>query len=319
MTNRMTEVLIMNTQQLESFIQVAEHLNFARAAESLNITQSAVSRQIRSLEEELGTKLLHRSTRSVALTPAGISFLSDAKEVLIKLQLSAQKLKSHSDTNIQILSIGCTNEAYLPLSTDLLRSCQIRFPELHPFFRMIPSRAVLNLFIHDEIDILFGFREELPMQEGFHYRELTQIPVCFVLHSEHPLAQKEVLTEEDVLKERIVICNSFDLPAHVASIQTQLSHKFSPDATNYCENIQTMLTLIQAGYGIGVLPEVPSGSTELTYIPLEQTLSLSYGFFYKNKSNHPGTENFLSLTNATTTAPHRGHTSSDQDQISGYR
>ena len=64
----------MNTQQLESFIQVAENLNFARAAEVLNITQSAVSRQIHSLEEELGTKLFIRSTRTVALTPAGMSF-----------------------------------------------------------------------------------------------------------------------------------------------------------------------------------------------------------------------------------------------------
>ena len=53
----------MNTQQLETFIEVAEHLNFARAAEHLNITTSAVSRQIRSLEEELDTKLLRRSTK----------------------------------------------------------------------------------------------------------------------------------------------------------------------------------------------------------------------------------------------------------------
>lgn len=58
----------MNTDQLKSFIQVAENLNFARAAEILNITQSAVSRQIHSLEEELGTRLLHRTTRTVSLT-----------------------------------------------------------------------------------------------------------------------------------------------------------------------------------------------------------------------------------------------------------
>ena len=64
----------MNTDQLKSFIQVAENLNFARAAEILKITQSAVSRQIHSLEDELGTKLLHRTTRTVTLTPAGISF-----------------------------------------------------------------------------------------------------------------------------------------------------------------------------------------------------------------------------------------------------
>ena len=62
----------MNTDQLNSFIQVAENLNFARAAEILKITQSAVSRQIHALEDELETKLLHRTTRTVTLTPAGI-------------------------------------------------------------------------------------------------------------------------------------------------------------------------------------------------------------------------------------------------------
>lgn len=82
----------MNTQQLESFIQVAENLNFARAAEALNITQSAVSRQINSLEAELETKLFNRSTRTVSLTPAGISFLEDAKEVLTKLQIASLKI-----------------------------------------------------------------------------------------------------------------------------------------------------------------------------------------------------------------------------------
>ncbi len=78
----------MNLQQLESFIQVAENLSFARAAEVLNMTQSTVSRQISSLENELGARLFHRSTRTVSLTPAGISFLDDAKDVVKRLQVA---------------------------------------------------------------------------------------------------------------------------------------------------------------------------------------------------------------------------------------
>jgi DNA-binding transcriptional LysR family regulator len=287
----------MNTQQLESFVQVAENLNFARAAEALNITQSAVSRQIRSLEEELGTKLLHRSTRTVALTPAGISFLNDAKDVLAKLQLSAQKLKSHTNANIEILSIGCINESYVPFIEPLLRELREEFPEVHPFFRIIPSRAVLNLFIHNEIDLLFGFREDIPSQESFQYCELEQIPVCFAMQPEHPMAQKQNLTEQDLLSESIVICNSYELPASVSTIQAELSHKFSPEYTNYCENLQTMLSLIRTGYGIGILPKIPSAADDIQYIPLSQELTLSYGCFYKNASGNPVVGKFLSLMN----------------------
>jgi DNA-binding transcriptional LysR family regulator len=274
---------------------VAENLNFARAAEALNITQSAVSRQIRSLEEELGTKLLHRSTRTVALTPAGISFLSDAKEVLLKLQVSAQKLKSHSIANIQVLTIGCINEAYLPLQVDLLQKLRKQFPDIHPFFRIVPFRAILNLFLHDELDILFGFQGDIPMQEGFHYRELTQIPVCFAMHPEHPFTQKESLSEQEVLTDHMVICNSYEIPSQVADIQSQLSQRFSPDATNYCENLQTMLTLIQAGYGIGILPKIPSCNDGITYLPLAPKLSLSYGVYYRETSGNSAADQFLSL------------------------
>jgi DNA-binding transcriptional LysR family regulator len=285
----------MNTQQLESFVQVAENLNFARAAEALNITQSAVSRQIRSLEEELGTRLLHRSTRTVALTPAGISFLTDAKEVLARLQLSAQKLRSHSNANIQVLSIGCSNESCLSLLTPLLQKCRTQFPEIHPFFRIVPFRAILNLFLHDEIDILFGFRDDIPMQDGLAYCELMQLPVCLAMPDGHPFARKDMIGEQEVLADHLVICHSYELPAQAAGLQTQLSSKFPPERLNYCENLQTMLTLIQAGYGLGILPQIPSAAANIRYVPYTPAVSLSYGFFYRSSSCNPLTDSFLSL------------------------
>ena len=61
----------MNTFQLHCFLTVAEHLNFARAAQQLNVTQPAVTHQIRTLEAELNVKLFRRTTRTVNLTPAG--------------------------------------------------------------------------------------------------------------------------------------------------------------------------------------------------------------------------------------------------------
>ena len=72
----------MNTFQLNCFLAVCDSLNFARAAEKLGITQPAVTHQIHTLEDELDVKLFNRSTRSVQLTPAGILFLNDAREIL---------------------------------------------------------------------------------------------------------------------------------------------------------------------------------------------------------------------------------------------
>lgn len=285
----------MNTQQLESFVQVAENLNFARAAEVLNITQSAVSRQINSLEEELGSKLFNRSTRSVSLTPAGISFLDDAKDILKKLQIATVKIQNHTKSNVQIITIGCSNESNLIFLSKILRQCRLQIPELHPFVRVIPYRSILNLFIHGEIDLLFGFKDDIPMRDGVTYRELTRISVCCAVPSEHPYAQKDTITEKELLSENIIICNSYEIPSKVANIQSRLENRFMPDSIYYCENLQVMLSLVRAGYGFALLPDVSSVDPQITYIPLAETAPISYGIFYKNASKTPLIRNFISI------------------------
>ena len=68
---------MVNLSRLAAFVAVAEELNFGRAATRLHLSQPALSRQIRVLEEELGTQLLARNNRRVALTPAGVQALAD--------------------------------------------------------------------------------------------------------------------------------------------------------------------------------------------------------------------------------------------------
>lgn len=285
----------MNTQQLESFIQVAENLSFARAAEILNITQSAVSRQVHSLEEELGTTLLRRSTRMVSLTPAGTLFLNDAKEIMGKLQLASLKLQSQSKTNVQMLSIGCTNEVELSLLTKTLHTCREKLPGVHPVLRTIQSRAILNLFMHGDIDLLFGFKDDIPMREGMLYKELEEIRVCCAVPKKHPFAQKQEISEKELLSEDIVICDVHGVPSKLTIIQNSIMHKIPPESTYFCETPQIMLTLIRAGYGIGLFPELFLDDEDVVYIPLEGNITMSYGVFYKENSKNPIYKSFLDL------------------------
>lgn len=284
----------MNTQQLESFIQVAENLNFARAAEVLNVTQSAVSRQINSLETELGTKLFNRSTRNVSLTPAGISFLDDAKDVLTKLQMASLKVHNHEKSNVQIISIACSNEANLIHLSGPLSICRQQMPELHPFFRIIPHRSIVNLFIHGDIDVLFGFKDDIPIRNGIVYKELNKIRICCAVPSEHPFAQKKEVYERELYSENIIICNSYEIPSNVANIQNRLENQFLPESTYYCENLQVMLSFIRAGYGFAVLPEGTSIDPEITYVPLSGSSPISHGVFYKKAPKNPLVNKFIS-------------------------
>lgn len=287
----------MNTQQLESFVQVAENLSFARAAEVLNVTTSAVSRQISSLEDELNTKLLRRTTKNVSLTPSGIIFYNDAKEILAKLELSARKINHLTEKNMCPISIGYTDEADPDLMSQLLKRCKEQLPEIHPFLRITSLRLLLNMLIHDEIDVLFCFKDDIPMRESFIYAELAQIPICCVVPKGHYLSHKEEISNGELLSESIVICNSQKVPSQIAGIQNLIINKLPINRTYYSENVHAMQTLIKAGYGIGIFPEMASDNSELTYIPLAQEPSLSYGVFYKDNSKNSILKKFLSLLN----------------------
>ena len=289
----------MNTDQLKSFIQVAENLNFARAAEILKITQSAVSRQIHSLEDELGTKLLHRTTRTVTLTPAGISFLEDAKNVMGRLKVAEQKIQRHQSTNIQVLTIGCQNEANLDLLCKVLKSCKQQIPKLYPFLKVIPHRAILNLFYQDELDLLFGFQEDIPIKNDTVYKELFQIPLCCIVPASHPYAGRPELAKEELYLENIVVCNSYAIPARVAEMQNQISQHILPESTYMCENLQVLLTLVRAGYGCSVLPLMNFVNTDIRGIPLKDSEPLSYGIFFKKSLQSPLLKKFISLVTNT--------------------
>lgn len=285
----------MNTQQLESFIQVAENLNFARAAEILNITQSAVSRQIHSLEDELGAKLLHRSTRTVSLTPEGISFLETAKKVIRELQISAAKIQHNEEYSMQVISIGCRNEADLSFLSKILKVCRQQLPEIYPFIRVIPFKSILNLFYQDEIDLLFGFKDDIPIRDGIIYKELAKVPICCVLPSTHKFSQKEKIDLRELFNERVITCYSYAVPSKVTEMQNQIASHLLPNSVYICENLYVLLSLISAGYGCSILPEMDLAVNDIKYVPLNNTAPLSYGVFYKKSSLNPLHKKFISI------------------------
>lgn len=285
----------MNTQQLESFLAVAENLNFARAAESLNITQSAVSRQIHALESELDAQLFRRTSRSVTLTPAGISFYEDAKSFMRDLQVAASKIKSHSKSNMQLLTMGFSNNIHCAFSADLLKRCREHFPGLHPFLRIIPHRAILNLLFQGEIDIMFGFQDEVSFHEGISYIELCRTPICCAISSGHPYSDKDVIREEELYAERIILCNSYSLPSGAVDLQNRMKSHFLPESTYFCDNQDALLTLIKAGYGFGILPTVNINDPEIRAIPFAPESCASFGLFYNESTVTPVVKELLSV------------------------
>lgn len=285
----------MNTQQLESFLAVAENLSFARAAENLNITQSAVSRQIHALEEELDTVLFRRTSRSVNFTPAGLSFYEDAKKFMHDLEVATSKIKSHNSFSPQLLSIGLCSDTDCVCATELLRLCREQIPEIRPFLRIVPHRLIFNSFLQGNLDIMFGFRDSISASDGISYIQLYRSPVCCAVSAAHPLAQKTEIREADLYHERIILCGAYALPSQASDIQNRMKQHFLPEDTYFCDNISVLLTLVKAGYGFGVVPRFSVMDPALRLIPFVPVQTVSYGLFYNKNISNPATDKFLSV------------------------
>lgn len=288
--------LSLNTQQLESFIQVAENLNFARASEYLNITQSAVSRQIHALEEELQTKLFYRTTRTVSLTPEGLIFLEHAKQILGQLKMAAAKIQHHSNTRAQVLTIGCESETDLAILCGTLRACKNRIAAFHPLLKLIAHRSLLNLFYHGEIDLLLGFQDNLPTKNDMVFRELGKIPLCAVFPREHPSARRSAIDEQELYAQPFVLCSSYTIPAKALEIQNRVAQHTPPELVRVSEHPQAIFTLIRAGYGCSILPKAAFRDSSLAYVPLRSTPPLAYGMLYSTTSSNPILKQFVDLT-----------------------
>jgi len=121
----------MDTRLLETFVAVAEDMHFGRAAKRLHIAQPAVSRQIRSLEDELGVQLLIRDRRKVILTEAGQAYLGEARTILSRLEIAQQEASRAERGEVGSLSVGYSQYFIIhPIFPEAVRIFRERFPDV---------------------------------------------------------------------------------------------------------------------------------------------------------------------------------------------
>ena len=154
----------MTIHQLQSFLAVAEKQSFTAAADTLYISQSALSQQIRQLEHQLGFQLFDRSTRQVTLTEAGRSFYRNAQQLqaLYAHALSeGQQLQQLSSCHIKHFCIGCLGDQFFQLWGDLFR---IAMPSAEQYasrsVRYESKEALYTALLRGEAQIAAGERDQ---------------------------------------------------------------------------------------------------------------------------------------------------------------
>lgn len=273
----------MNTTQLECFLEVANFLNFSRAAEHLRITQPAVSHQINTLENELGVKLFHRTSKSVRLTQEGYLFTQYAGEILKLTNLSKARIKQCQESTPQRLVIGCRNTSELRLLRPALEQLQQQAPELLPVLRFIPFDSLENLLTDGDIHMMFSFQDSVSKKANF--RELLQCPAVCICSETHPLAAHTQLNLSQLKHAgRIATCRPPICPPALFQIQSQAIGGRGPEQMLFCDNQEVVSTLVASGYAFAIMPDFPTNRMPgLKYIPLTEFEPLSFGAIYLPK------------------------------------
>ncbi|HET6551596.1 MAG TPA: LysR substrate-binding domain-containing protein [Solirubrobacter sp.] len=260
----------MDLRQLRYFVAVAEELHFSRAALRLNLAQSALSGQIRTLEQEIGGPLLARSTRRVELTPAGAALLEDAREVLAGADEALARARALARGESGALVIGSLGPAPGGVFAPLLA----RFGSMHPNVR-VEVRAL------DFTELIAGVRERhadvaflyLPLDEpDLEITPLLSEPRVVVLPSTHRLATRATLSPAD-LDGEVFVKQPPPVPDEWCDfwmLVDDLGHR-PPASPHMGANLEEWLHLIGRGEGIDTAPAVISryySWPEVAFVPL---------------------------------------------------
>ncbi len=187
---------------LRYVIAVAEELHFGRAAKRLNLSAPALSKQIKDLERDLDYALFERRTREVLLTPAGIAFVAEARQALVRVERAVECGYAASRGDTGVLSIG-----YSPwFRPSLLVALQASFAERVPKTRL----ALHSAYSTTQIDLLLkgtlhaGIIELPANGEGLETHCIWHDELVLALSEDHPLAARSEIDRQDLANEPII-------------------------------------------------------------------------------------------------------------------
>ena len=194
----------MNSRQLEYFLAVARELNFTKAAESMFVSQTAVTQQIKVLEEQLGVHLFERTKRKVALTPAGRVFQEEAVDILKRIDLAAQRTRAVSSGFTGSLNVGFALGIGNTEVAERIQAFHQKYPNISMKFVNHSPSMLMKSLRSGEVDLIL-----MPLfDEAFYgdiaYRKIAWDNLIAVLPKNHRLAQNQYITWRELTTILIV-------------------------------------------------------------------------------------------------------------------
>jgi DNA-binding transcriptional LysR family regulator len=240
--------------QVRCFVAVAEELHFGRAAARLNMTQPPLSRQIQILERILGVPLLQRSNRLVRLTPAGQSFLTEARLILKLTESAALLARRVAEGKAGSVNIGFTAGSSYSYVPELVAACRHQMPDVELILKEMVSGDQLKRLGAGEIDIAL-LRPPIP-RSGLQSFRVKAEPLIAAVPVRHRLAQDEVIGLPDLAAEPFVMYAPYEARYfHDLLVELFSRAALTPVYVQHLAQIHSILAMVHSGVGVALVPE----------------------------------------------------------------
>ncbi|MGI9240952.1 MAG: LysR substrate-binding domain-containing protein [Verrucomicrobiales bacterium] len=246
----------MELRHLRYFVMAAEEENISRAAARLNLTQPAVSRQIRDLESDLGLPLFDRESGGLKLTEAGQAALPHAQDILRRAEGLSSAMAAFKRQPKRSLRVGFIPTALPGFLAAALRTFNQRHDDVCTQIREMSPVDQERALRDGEIDVALIGSPCPEILAKFKSAELLKTPLAIVLPDDHLLALRKSIDLAELEGERFVSLDERHFPGRPALI-ADLGERagFTLDVGMKAEGLPELLGLVAGGAGVGVLPQ----------------------------------------------------------------
>ena len=249
----------MHIETLRVFCDLAETGSFSLAASKNFITQSAVSQQIRGLEERYGRKLVERSKGNVRLTQAGTVLYQAGKEIVQKYREIEDSLQSLSRSVAGTVRISTVYSVGLYELSSPLKSYLQTFPDVNIHLEYTRVNKIYEDVSHGDIDLgIVAYPSKRPQIQLTPFREDRLVLICA---PQHPFASLQRISIKKLDGEKFVGFER-DIPTRRALDRIFRQHSVKVQYMMEMDNVETMKRAVEIGAGIAIVPE-PSVSLEV--------------------------------------------------------
>jgi LysR family transcriptional regulator, benzoate and cis,cis-muconate-responsive activator of ben and cat genes len=241
----------MELRQLRYFVAVAEEANISRAAKKLFLTQPALSRQIKALEDEIGQCLLERQAHSIRLTPVGKALLREARELLQHADQVVERVRG-AGRGVR-LRVG-----YAPsLAAGLLSVALENFTQAHPNARVelfdLSTEEMLKGLEGDNLDVALSVGQQRGTR-GFKWTLLRRAAWQLAVNRNHPLARRSQVKPAEIAREPLLVFCQRDYPEYWNIITSWLrQHKLRARVAGEYDGVESLMAAVESGLGVALL------------------------------------------------------------------